>query len=293
MEFEEFGTPPLDEQEMRLESEIIKMRLHAEYGAVFPEAEVTGLPAPDLEYNFLKRVLQLHQRIANTPPRPLREVIDFRPLALFEEILDDVDLMIALEEALDYLEEQNVIVEFGREYPDRVMYEFVLNELPDLEVIGRPADDEYICVLYEAFHPNPEEEIEAFCEDFLRALFGLQLQEEFSLFFSKAVPLVKLFRTRNEDVLRLTERFLGYFPPITGWYLEFDEVEGRIGATKYDFGDGSGLTRGTIHYSVELEDGSFDTISGPFRFMLQRHEGLWQMRHFDFHGFSWEQGPAE
>lgn len=286
MDFEEFNIEPLDHEQMRLESEIIKMRLEVEFGARFPPARMPD-DDPEDEYVFLKRVLQLHQRIANTPPRPLRDMLNFGQFPLASVIEDEVELTKALHDILEYLETYNVIVDFELDYPDRVMYEFITTELPALEVIGAPADDEYICVLYESFHPNTSLEVEVFCLEFFDAIIGGEMREAFRLFFNEQIDQPKLCGRPQSEIVELSDRFLEYFPKICSWALRFGEDSDQIVDGDWTFAEGSGVASGRILYDICHDGNKTENLSGPWQCTIHRLEGRWWMGDFDFYGFSW------
>ncbi len=284
MDFDEFGMPPLDEAGMRLESEIMKLRLNAEYGAVFPEPTPAGTDAGQ-EYHFLKRVLQLHQRIAETPPKPLKEVLNFGQFRPADSFLDEVELKDALWDALDYLEDSNVIVDFDHEYPDSVMYEFVTRELAELEVIGKPSDDEYICVLYEAFHPNQRADVEDFTEEFLEALFNREILKYRSLFFSARKPPLRLPDTGDDPLTDLILDFHQLYGYLAILDLEVSSVD--ICNTDPEPEESAAFVYGRLRYEIELSDGATQEVEGPFQLYLGWESGTWYIADFQVPGLIW------
>jgi hypothetical protein len=292
MELEEFEATPPSPEQMRLENELMKLRLHAEYGAIFPDPRTVDT-APGPEDTFLKQVLLLHRRLAATPPRPLKEVLDFRQVAPAESIDDDQALHAALWNALDHLEDENVIVDFDYEYPDRVMYEFITRELPELEIIGKPAPDAYICILYEAFHPNVRAELEAFSLEFFEALLGGEIQKYPALYFRKH-RLPALLRENTEKALYAAiERFLNGFDAISYWEIRIENVEAAPDTKNGRASDEScAFVAGTLLYAVSLSDGSGHTIEGPFRLDLAQASRLWFIVDFRLPGFTWT-SPAD
>ncbi len=285
MEPEYFDAEPLDEEQMRLENEIMKLRLQAEYGSIFPDAD-TAESDPGPEYAFLKRVLQLHRRIAGTKPRPLREVLSFDQFIPADEFGNEHELSIALREALEYLEDANVIVDFDHDYPDRVMYDFITRELPELEVIGAPADDEYLCVVYEAFHPNPRADIEDFTDDLFSALFCGDISGYLAIYFRSHRLPPRLTAGTEQELSEVIKRFHECFECISHWQVRVDDIEPDPGAALFVPGSGT-CVRGTIEYTAALSDGSQQVITGPFRLDLLQEDGFWYASDFELRGFIW------
>jgi hypothetical protein len=285
MEFEGFNGMPLDEEEMRLENELMKLRLQAEYGAIFPDAKTTEAD-PGPEYAFLKRVLSLHQRLANTPPRPLREILDFSRFPDADSLDDELELNEALWDALDYLEDENVMVDFDYSYPDRTMYEFITRELPELEVIGKPTEDELVCILYEAFHPNIRADLEDFADEFFEALLSGEIQTYPTLYFSiHQLPAQLLYGTEDE-LHALIARFLDCFD-ITDWNVEILEIHSELKSGDGNPDEHAAVITGSLRYATALSDNTTHTISGDFRLNLEQSGKLWYAVDFQLPGFIW------
>lgn len=142
----------LDDQ-LRIENEIIKMKLMLEYGARFGSGQDSEKMEPALEHVFLKHVLAMEEAHRNGKNLTVFEKIgspaDIRPA---EELSED-ELPEALRELQERLAGHGIEVRpVEKNIDPEAFYRFLTKDLMEICVLDSPGIH---CFLFEA-HPAPE-----------------------------------------------------------------------------------------------------------------------------------------
>jgi hypothetical protein len=102
--------------------------------------------------------ITVRKRIGNPKIRPADEIPD-------SEIEEQLDKLIEL------LYDNNIVIDFIHEIPDREAYLFITEELLDETMDDIRIPDMYSHFIYEEFHPNDEDDVELWTGEFLDAFF--------------------------------------------------------------------------------------------------------------------------
>jgi hypothetical protein len=166
MEEESFSEDP--EEQLRIENEILKLKIQAELGGDFEgEANLS----PDVENLFLRNVLEFEHQQANAPVKTLKEILD-HPFFIPAEELNDEEVSRSLSAMEELLETKGIVVDYATDYSARTKYKFITEELfekeaPDIDIPGM-----FMHYIYEEFHPNHPMDIEAVTGQFFSTLDG-------------------------------------------------------------------------------------------------------------------------
>src|SRR3954470_16625322 len=120
---EKFSDDP--EEQLKIENDILKLKLQAELGADFTVEEELS---PDVENIFLKNVLELEHQFANASYKTIFEIIG-SPVVMKEAELDEQEIKPALARLEELLDENGIVVDYGEEYDLRTKYRFITEEL--------------------------------------------------------------------------------------------------------------------------------------------------------------------
>jgi hypothetical protein len=270
-----------EEENIRLENELLKLKMQAELGAAF--GTVPGMESlpPELERQFLEQIIAFHQQREENPPVLLREYLGhpvFRPAAE----LSAGELESEWRRLQKLYEDKGLGVDFLAEYPVALRYDFMASELMQEEVAPLPGWR----FIYEEFHPNHDYDQRRRTEEFMSGFFGGGLNE---FFMSGQVVTDDDRQIPLEEAQQLLERFHGLFANITDWHFE---VQNTSVQSEEEVPEGMprlGFTEGVVQYKAIHHDGTEQVITGPFKLYMECAYDWWQVMHFYMHGFSWKQ----
>jgi len=270
------------EEQLRLENDLLKLKMQAELGARFGSFTGEDLP-PEIEKQFLEQVMAFHKNLEEHPPILLREYLgnpDFaHSSALSEEALEtEWERLCAL------YHEKQLRVDFLAEYPLALRYDFMAGELMEEEIDPPVSEGQYLCFIYEEAHPNHDYDQKARTGQFMKGFFSGTFSEEF------LSP--ELLTDHSTTVLlvqaqELLERFHGMFDSIKDWDYK---VKGTSAQTDEEMGEDMprlGFTEGLIRYVAVSHDGAEQEVVGPFKLYMECVWGWWRVIHFYMHGFTW------
>jgi len=268
------------EENLRMENEILKLKLQAERGAVFPDND-EPIPA-EVEAAFLKHIELFeaaHEQATETSVYDLIGRPDWKkPEELKPEALQD-----ALAEILKMMEAKNIFLDVMGDYPPEVIYKFITNEFFSQTVMPVNLPGFMQCFIYEEFHPNHTLDIERATKDFLDHWFQ-QSFNEYSIELARQFITAegRLF-TRDEVMARISD--------CLACYISFANRLISEASTGFEWNDaehkGLGFAEGMISYDAVLENGATVHISGPYKFYMHSEYGCWQIYYFVFPGFAW------
>ncbi len=277
-EHNNFGENP--EEDFKMENDILHLQLQAELGCEMIRDQI--IP-PELENIFLKNVLDFEHAYANANQVKVYDFIG-RPAFRKPTELNDNELALAFEQLCYTMGERNIAIDFDGDYDLRTKYNFLVEELFQLQI-------EDICIpglithfAYEHFHPNHKLEIEARATEFINHWFAhnindhnWELADNFilpdGLSFSKGEMIEKL-----RIVLEAYPKFLNVNYNVHDIQFEVDEAEEK----------GMGYAEGTVSYDAMLENAENIHFEGVFRFYLSMEYQWWSVFYFVFPGFRWE-----
>jgi hypothetical protein len=243
-----------NQEKLRQENELKKLKLRAEFGAEFMENEKdeSDIPA-EVESQFLDYVQKFEEAAARKEVRKVKEVLG-NPSFKKAAQLSDQQLKLELDKVLEFMKLHNLQLDVIYEVEDRKIYRFITEELmdQDIDIIDIPGMN--TCFIYEEFHPNHVEDLKRESEDFLKLL--LKQDFEFINFHcanrivlhEKEMPLdefidraTELFESQNEIIL----------PEVEVKNVEIEEDKAKVNCS-IQF-ESVSEKRGTLLHKIEAE----------------------------------------
>ena len=265
------------EEQLRIENELLKLKMQAELGAKFFEA--SDLP-PEVEKMFLQNVMKFEEEYSGMPEKKVRDLLgetSYKPSTLLED--DQIDEALSSVELL--LGEKNISVDFICEYPARIRYEFITNELMDHTITFVSMPGMTLHFIYEEFHPNHKYDIEKATADFMKHWF----EQSFGEYSNEMAHQIIL---PNETMLT-REAMMDKFKITFDSYSKFINEDYFIGNVSFQLDDETplGHSEGAIRYDSILENGETIHFEGPFILYMQYRFDMWEIFYFELPGFSW------
>lgn len=274
-----------EREKLRLENEILKLKMQAEFGAMF--GETSPDMSPEMEHAFLKNVMQFEQEWMNRKIITVYELVgkpSFKPMA---ELNDD-EVKQETRRLLEHMAAHKVVLEAKGRYTAEVIYQFITEELFHHETDDMRASGMTKHFSYEEFHPNHRLDIEEGTHEFLKNWFEqsfdehtLVLTDQLLLLTDPTKPPVFISK---EDVLSRMKKVFDSYQKLDDCQLalihidvQWDEVQKR----------GMGFSEGGVKYNAVLESGEVERIEGPFKLYFSNEDGFWQVIHFIFPQFKW------
>lgn len=268
-----------EEEKLRLENELLKLKMQAELGAEFGTVPGMETLPPELEREFLEQIIAFHQRRGENPPVLLREYFGnpvFRPATELsaQELEDEWQRLGKL------YEDKGLGVDFLTEYPLSLRYDFMAGELMDKEVAPLPGWR----FIYEEFHPNHDYDLRRRTEEFMNGFFKGELN---GFFMSRQVITDDDRQIPLDEAQQLLERFHSLFADIKDWHYEVQNTSAQSDEEVAEGVPRPGFTEGAVQYTAIRRDGTEQVITGPFKLYMECVYNWWQVTHFYVHGFSW------
>lgn len=163
-----------ENERIRQENELKKLKLSAEFGAKFYENDDANLP-PYIESQFLNYVQQYEEAAARKESKKINEALG-NPVFKAKETLTDTELHAELSKILEFINLHHINLDVMHKVDDREIYRFITEELieEELNIFGVPGMT--TCFIYEEFYPNHEEDVKRYCVEFLNSLFNKKFE---------------------------------------------------------------------------------------------------------------------
>lgn len=274
-EEEKFSEDP--EEQLKIENDILKLKLQAELGGDFSSEEALS---PDMENIFLKNVLEFEHQFANASFKTISEILGNPPVQKEDELTDA-----EIEEQLTFLEElmeeKNIVVDYGREYEKRVKYKFITGELFYKEATFMDMPGMTMHFIYEEFHPDHSADIKENAERFLADWIGRSFGE-YSLELDTEMVLENGARLSRNELIRKMQL-------VFDAYVRFENASFSVDNISFEFteeGSGLGFAEGYVEYDAILENEEVQHFSGAYKLYMQ-YNGWWNIFFFHWPGFAW------
>lgn len=278
-EDEKFSDDP--EEHLRMENELLKLKLQAQFGAQMGMSE--NLP-PNVENEFLKNVFAFEQNLGEYKAVKVLELLG-NPNFPKANGLSEVELTKEYQQLLKLLKEKSMAVDFIRPRSERFMYQFITEELFQHETDGGMPGLAGMTrnFIYEEFHIDHELEIQNRTKDFLRSWFNQSFSESSMELNETFVLPDKQILSREEVLTKIQVTF--------DCYTSFTNCKVAMQEIKFQWNDetqtGMGHAEGAVKYDAISESGETIHVEGPFKLYLSSEAGWWSVFYFVFPGFSW------
>jgi len=280
---EELNAPLSDdpEENLRLENELLQLKLKAEFGATsFGDGEIP----PEIEHEFLKNVLAFEHAYAEH--KDGEEIVTIyehigQPAFIPAGELSDEALPTELDKVIDLLGGKDIAIDFIGEYEDRLKYTFITEELFKKEMGFFSFPGMTTHYTYEEFHPNHKLDIERRAKEFLEHWLERDINE-YTLQGEVVLPTDTVLT--QKDALQKLQNFFACYTQFEDHAFEIFD----IGFELYpETETGMGHAEGAIKYIATLESGEQQTVTGMFKLYLSLKYGWWSICYFVMPGFDW------
>ncbi|PSK89857.1 hypothetical protein [Taibaiella chishuiensis] len=257
------------DEQLRLENELLKLKLQAETGADL--YELSEMP-PEVENAFLNNILAFERQLDSMAEVPIFDILGKPDDFPNEQELSDADIDRELERLNDLMRDKGLEVGFSGQYDNRLKYKFITEELFLHETQQFDIPDMVNHFMYEEFHPNHKLSIEALVQEFLDSWLAKQLDPE-TWVLAEMLQGSERQYSKTEVLTRIDHIFDAY--------LGFDAGAAEITLTAFEehpenpVVQGTGYAEGVISYDAQLESHETLHISGAFRLEVEMREGYW------------------
>ena len=137
-------------EQLRLENDLLRLKLRAEYGSDVRQSNV--IP-PEVEHQFLKNILTFEQLRAQA--RSI-SVFDFigRPLVKKVDEIDEENIAAACERLIALLAAKSITIDFGSLKSARIRYAFITRKLFCHEIHDIQMPGMFLHFVYEEFYQD-------------------------------------------------------------------------------------------------------------------------------------------
>jgi hypothetical protein len=164
----------MSEQEaLKVENEVIKMKLMLEHGAEFRYSEEAAALSAETEHEFLNYIMDFEQQEALAREDSVFEVLG-RPQHFPKvETVNDEEITELLQDLLQYMKSRGIeLTVFSPNVKARELYRFVTEELFQHRMLHMNMPGMITCFIYDEFHPDhPYENSRTAVNECLREIF--------------------------------------------------------------------------------------------------------------------------
>lgn len=162
--------PNNDEEldDLRMENEIKKIKLSLEHGSHFSESDGNSDLDPRIEAEFLDYIDQFEKAYHDCKQIQVYEFIGNPEFRKTEEIPDE-EIQSELEKMMLVMNKNGVYLDTLCEVDERVLYQFITEELFAHEMDDMRVSGMMLNFIYEEFHPNHEYDIRNHSCDFIKS----------------------------------------------------------------------------------------------------------------------------
>ncbi len=153
------------EDDLRLENGIKKMKLSLEHGGEF-HSNIDSQAPPEVENEWLNYIEQFEQLHRNAKRISVYDFIG-RPEWKASDDIPDTEIANEMDRIWHIMKDNGVGLETICEVDERVLYRFVTEELFNREIDDVRIKGMLTCFTYEDFYPNHEYDIDRICRDFI------------------------------------------------------------------------------------------------------------------------------
>jgi len=277
---EKFSDDP--EENLRIENELMKIKLKAQYGDAFQMDSSAELPA-EVENQFLKNILAFEESYNKGDFVTVYDRIG-KPDYKSAEEMDESELKEAVQALLELLQQHQISLDFtDGPYDDATVYQFITEELFSQEVEKDPVDGMIMGYIYEEFHPNHKAAIGRCTHQFLKEWFARSfVDNEFIL--SQDITTTAGIQMPRAELLEKLRLFFDAFKNFSndGYTIEDSSFE-----LQSENDRGFGFAEGVLKYDAEIDNNEMIHFEGPYKLYLQMEYNEWSVFYFVMPGFVW------
>jgi hypothetical protein len=276
---EKFSDDP--QENLRIENELMKIKLKAQFGEAFQMGMGEGMP-PEIENQFLKNVLAFEESHINGAYTTIYERMGCPSCKPAAEMTRK-EMRIATGKLMQLMHEHHIKLDFcDGPYDDEMVYRFITEEFFEHEIEKEAVDDMNTCFIYEEFHPNHKADIEKRTHDFLQGFFTTSFDANSIELSNECVTADGQQLTRKE-LLKKMQLYFDAYQSFSNDAWTKPHVEFEL---KED-GNGMGFAEGVCKYDAQIDNKDMLHFEGPFKIYMSLNYGMWQVFYFVLPGFKW------
>ncbi|MBK9731490.1 MAG: hypothetical protein IPO83_09400 [Chitinophagaceae bacterium] len=281
-ENEDSLNPEYNEQ-LRMENELLKLKIHAQYGGIPGSESSSNLP-PEIENEFLKNVIAFEEQYHREHPPVKISTYLGNPVFKKSAELNDDEFEVESHRLAALMKSNCIFVDFIRERDDRFQYSFITEEFFDHETeftVDIPGMMH--CFIYEEFHPDHEMDIENRTEDFMQAWAKGDTEFANHYLASEFIQPDRIVLSLKELIIKL-RRFFNSYRIIENFDYEILEIKFQLDPKNKP--QGLGHAEGLVKYDAILESGERKSFEGPFKLYMALEYGWWSIVYFVMEGYN-------
>ncbi len=276
---EKFSDNP--EEHLRIENEILKLKLKAQYGDAFFMQSNDDLP-PEVENQFLKNMMAFEDAHANAVLTTVYEKIGKPHYKSINE-LSKAETTAELERITAAMAAHEIFLDVNDgPYEDAVIYTFITEELFAHEIENTSIFGGGWHFIYEEFHPNDRADIERNTHEFLQHWFSRDF-DEYSSELDYTFITAEGSKLNREELFNKLKPFFEAFTEFKNDGYNIDEIKFEL----HNASEGIGHAEGMLKYDAVMENGEILHYEGPYKLYMQRQDKWWSIFYFVMPGFNW------
>jgi hypothetical protein len=268
-------------ENFRIENEILKIKLKAQYGDAFHMESNADMP-PEVENQFLKNIIAFEENNEKAEYTTIYEKIG-RPKYKAAGELSKVEISAALNNLTAIMEANGVGLDIcDGPYDDAVIYKFITEELFPHEIEKEPVFGSSWNFIYEEFHPNDKAEITKNTHEFLQHWFAREFNKYSTELAYECITADGRQLSREELIEKLNVFFEAFTEFKNDGYT-IDDISFEL----QDNASGMGFAEGMLQYDAVIENGELIHYEGPYKLYMHREDKWWSILYFVMPGFQW------
>jgi hypothetical protein len=267
-EQEQFSEDP--EEQLRIENDLLRLKLQVETGTNIHDLD--DIPA-EVENMFLHHILAFERQLGNQKEESVYTILGEPRQFRKEAELDDSEIEAALDELQQYLSERNFVVIFIANYPARLKYRFITEELFLHQTRRVDLPEMVNHFIYEEFHPNHDLLLIDLTQDFLG--FWMEKNVEELYFLLGAELRAHCGGAEISEICPHIRNVLDAYQSFENGSFDITEIECRTNENGVP--EGKARIQGNVYYDAILENGDTQTIAGTFRLQASYDIGFWEI----------------
>ncbi|MEM9337325.1 MAG: hypothetical protein AAGA66_01250 [Bacteroidota bacterium] len=269
----ESDASPDDEEQLRFENELKKLKLIAESGAQIGGITQRQLP-PEVESQWLDTIMAFDKAAQEKKMTTVRKVVGDVELPKPEN-LSDKNLPLVINATLDLFEKRGIslTVLHEEDVSDRELYQFIVDEFLDTEMNDITIAGMVSCFNYEDFHPNHKEDIKWAAREFLEMLSSKSFQMMNSTLASKIECEGNVLSCPN------------FIEKLKAFTLDKELIIHSIAPELPKIGDDLATLKIRLDYALSVSDSDMHSFVEDIDMELVTEHGFWSISRVLWPGF--------
>ncbi|MDQ3020022.1 MAG: hypothetical protein M3R36_05560 [Bacteroidota bacterium] len=261
------------EKNIDFDNDIMKAKLNSEFGmkefgsSLTEEAEKQWL---NYVYDFEKMYKDAKQI----------KVYDFIGKPDFKKLneLSDNEISAELDRLTDILNSNNIELDLCCEYEDKIIYQFITEELFEELTDDMRIEGMRHCFIYEEFHPNHDYDIRYLAKDFFEYFLKREWDDIHADHHLSDVMKYNDSNIERKDFVKILHTFRKSVKPVELEKIQIDSVDIAIEQKTC-------IVKGMISYIFILYDETTISNFGKFKLGVCFNDFYWEITEVEFPGF--------